>query len=131
MKNDGATKKKNLLQLLLDAEASSTEKNNEQGFTEQNKKLTIDVNRLLLILQTYKFNDFYLKKELKMNMILFMLAGYETTSSTLTYCSYVLAKYPDEQHKLIDEINSHFNKESKVILQILFIYKAKKYLFKT
>jgi len=131
LKNDGATKKKNLLQLLLDAEASSTEKNNEQGFTEQNKKLTIDVNRLLLILQTCKFNDFYLKKELKMNMILFMLAGYETTSSTLTYCSYVLAKYPDEQHKLIDEINSHFNKESKVILQILFIYKAKKYLFKT
>ncbi len=129
MKNDGATKKKNLLQLLLDAEASSTEKNNEQGFTEQNKKLTIDVNRLLLILQTCKFNDFYLKKELKMNMILFMLAGYETTSSTLTYCSYVLAKYPDEQHKLIDEINSHFNKESKVI--VLFIYKAKKYLFKT
>ena len=62
MKNDGATKKKNLLQLLLDAEASSTEKNNEQGFTEQNKKLTIDVNRLLLILQTCKFNDFYLKK---------------------------------------------------------------------
>ena len=64
-----------------------------------------------------------------MNMILFMLAGYETTSSTLTYCSYILAKYPDEQHKLIDEINSHFNKESKVMLKILFIYKAKKYLY--
>jgi cytochrome P450 len=63
-----------------------------------------------------------------MNMILFMLAGYETTSSTLTYCSYILAKHPEEQHKLIDEINSHFNKESKVILQIFF-YKFKKFLY--
>ena len=39
--------------------------------------------------------------------------------------------YVGDKYKLIDEINSHFNKESKVILQILFIYKAKKYLFKT
>jgi cytochrome P450 len=45
-----------------------------------------------------------------------MLAGYETTSTTLTYCSYVLAKYPEEQQKLYDEISSIFgtNDENKV-----------------
>ncbi len=47
-----------------------------------------------------------------------MLAGYETTSTTLTYCSYVLAKHPDEQQKLLDEIKSVFgtNDENKVFI---------------
>ncbi len=49
-----------------------------------------------------------------MNMVLFMLAGYETTSTTLTYCTYVLATHPDEQQKLHDEINSHFGNEESV-----------------
>ena len=49
-----------------------------------------------------------------MNMVLFMLAGYETTSTTLTYCTYVLATHPDEQQKLYDEINSHFGNEESV-----------------
>lgn len=47
-------------------------------------------------------------------MVLFMLAGYETTSTTLTYCTYVLATHPDEQQKLYDEINSHFDNEESV-----------------
>ena len=44
-----------------------------------------------------------------------MLAGYETTSTTLSYCTYVLAKQPEEQQKLVDEINSLFNQEEYVI----------------
>ena len=44
-----------------------------------------------------------------------MLAGYETTSTTLSYCTYVLAKHPEEQQKLVDEINSLFNQEEYVI----------------
>lgn len=39
---------------------------------------------------------------------MFMLAGYETTSTTLSYCFYVLAKHPEEQQKLFDEINLRF-----------------------
>ena len=58
-----------------------------------------------------------------MNMVLFMLAGYETTSSTLTYCTYILAKHPEEQQKLFDEINSHFNQETKVKLVLIFFSK--------
>jgi hypothetical protein len=49
-----------------------------------------------------------------MNMVLFMLAGYETTSTTLTYCTYVLATHPDEQQKLYDEIYTHFGNEESI-----------------
>jgi cytochrome P450 len=47
-------------------------------------------------------------------MVLFMLAGYETTSTTLTYCSFVLAKHQEEQIKLLDEINSYYSHDSDV-----------------
>ena len=45
-----------------------------------------------------------------------MLAGYETTSTTLSYCTYVLAKYPDEQQKLYDEISSFYSDESNEVV---------------
>lgn len=35
-----------------------------------------------------------------------MAAGYETTSSALSLCFYIMAKYPQEQQRLVDEINS-------------------------
>ena len=54
-------------------------------------------------------------EEIKMNMVLFMLAGYETTSTTLSYCTFVLAKHPEEQQKLYDEISSVFNIENNAI----------------
>lgn len=41
-----------------------------------------------------------------MNVFLFMLAGFETTSTFLAYATYVLAKHPDVQEKLQDEIDS-------------------------
>ena len=34
-----------------------------------------------------------------------MLAGYETTSVTLTYCIYLLGKHPQVQQKLLQEVD--------------------------
>ena len=44
-----------------------------------------------------------------MNLILFFVAGFETTYSTLDYCIYVLTNYPEEMKKLQDEIDSKFD----------------------
>ena len=38
-----------------------------------------------------------------------MVAGYETTSTALTYSLFVLARYPDEQEKLFNELHQHFD----------------------
>jgi len=45
-----------------------------------------------------------------------MLAGYETTSTSLTYITYILAKYPEEQKVLIDEIDSYYRNDSDVFI---------------
>ncbi len=42
-------------------------------------------------------------------MSLSVIAGYETTSTALSYISYVLATHPHEQQKLQEHIDSHFN----------------------
>ncbi len=50
--------------------------------------------------------------EIKTNLILFMLAGYETTSTALSYCVYILAKHPEEQQKLVDEITDYLSEDN-------------------
>ena len=57
---------------------------------------------------------FFSNKEIELNLLLFMLAGYETTSTTLAYSAYVLATLPDEQQKIFEEINNTFDIESNV-----------------
>ncbi len=41
------------------------------------------------------------------NVFLFMIAGYETTSTALAYSTYVLATKPEIQDKLVEEIDQH------------------------
>ncbi|CAF3403288.1 unnamed protein product, partial [Rotaria sp. Silwood2] len=45
--------------------------------------------------------------EILPNIFLFMVAGYETTSTALAYSTYVLATRLEIQDKLIEEINHH------------------------
>ena len=41
------------------------------------------------------------------NVFLFMIAGYETTSTALAYSTYILATKPEIQQKLVEEINQN------------------------
>lgn len=41
------------------------------------------------------------------NILIFMIAGYETTSTTLAYCTHILATKPHIQEKLVAEIGAH------------------------
>jgi cytochrome P450 len=42
-----------------------------------------------------------------------VIAGYETTSTALAYISYVLATHPNEQQKLQEHIDTHFDPETE------------------
>ena len=43
----------------------------------------------------------------------FLVAGYETTSTALAYCAWFLAKYPEVQERLYDEIKENIKEDSE------------------
>ncbi|OTF73872.1 hypothetical protein BLA29_002944, partial [Euroglyphus maynei] len=49
-------------------------------------------------------SKFLNEEEIIAQSMIFLLAGYETTASTLTFCMYELAKHPNIQDKLYNEI---------------------------
>jgi cytochrome P450 len=51
--------------------------------------------------------------EISANASLFLVAGYETTSTALSYAAYILATHPEEQRKLQEYIDVHFNPETE------------------
>ena len=51
-----------------------------------------------------------------------MLAGYETTSTALTYICYILAKHPDEQQKLIEEIELYYPINEPAVFHFINCY---------
>ncbi|KAI1421891.1 cytochrome P450 [Xylaria sp. FL1777] len=48
-------------------------------------------------------------EEIKGNLFIFLLAGYDTTANTIIYACIILALYPDIQSKVLDEVRE-FNK---------------------
>jgi cytochrome P450 len=58
---------------------------------------------------------FLLIKEIKGNIIQFLVAGYETTSSAISNCVHVLANKPEELQKLHDEIDANIGSEVNIL----------------
>ena len=50
-------------------------------------------------------------------MIGFLLAGFETTSSTLNYSLYMMVKHPDKAKKLQAEVDSCFEATNVTIIE--------------
>ena len=57
---------------------------------------------------------FCLFKEIITNLATFLLAGFETTSSALNFCFYVLAKHPEQMSKLQGELDRFINTNSEL-----------------
>ncbi|CAF0718008.1 unnamed protein product [Brachionus calyciflorus] len=91
--NDEKLKKKDFIQLLLDAKSEFD--NDNFNYSDLKKFLT--------------------PKEVETNLVLFMLAGYETTSTALSYSSHVLATYSEEQSRLYEEICQAFEADLSLI----------------
>ncbi|CAB3401806.1 unnamed protein product [Caenorhabditis bovis] len=58
----------------------------------------------LLIERENSVKDAMSKEEVIQNCFAFLLAGYETTSTALAFCTYLLAEHQQVQQKLYDEI---------------------------
>ena len=57
-----------------------------------------------------------------------MIAGYETTSTALSYATYVLATHPEEQQKLQEHIDAHFDPETEHTMSTYEIVSEMDYL---
>ena len=58
--------------------------------------------------QTYPGSKQLTDDEIISVSLLFLLAGYETTSNLLSFTAYLLAMNPDKQDKLTQEINNYY-----------------------
>ena len=99
-----------MLQLLIDARVDdeSTDDQNSHTQSSQTKKKLTDEDIMAVATD-------------------FMLAGYETTSNTLGFTSYLLALNTDKQDKLCAEIDTYYEKNeviSRLIISALIIHSS-------
>ncbi|KAL5015759.1 hypothetical protein ScPMuIL_005348 [Solemya velum] len=89
------TNKKDLLELMINAEYNPNEKGAEIEQLENNHA-------------EFSKKKYLSKDELRLQCLLFLLAGYETTSTSLAYIMYELTMNPNVQATLQQEIDTYF-----------------------
>ncbi|XP_054163783.1 uncharacterized protein LOC128961559 [Oppia nitens] len=100
-RNNPSVKRYDFLQLLLDAnEGKDNDLNEETEVNEDNESY----------IQTH--NKTISEDEMIAQCVLFFFAGYETTTTTLSFASHLLAENPDSQQKVYNEALSVFGSES-------------------
>ncbi|CAG2111259.1 unnamed protein product, partial [Medioppia subpectinata] len=71
------------------------------------------------ILNIKPSNKFITEDEMIAQMFIVLLAGYETTATTLAFCSYELALNPDVQQKLYEEVMSSMDTNGEIGHEVL------------
>jgi cytochrome P450 len=79
----------------------------QQRFIDLNQKKSVDDLLQLMIDAVHSEKDQLLPTELLSNVFVVLIAGYETTSTALGYCTYRLAIHQDIQDKLYEELTEH------------------------
>lgn len=115
--------RKDMLQLMLNAHKDTDRNEIEETHTYENpeqwKKRGIYKHKTRRIFETKRYKHlcdqvWYMScttvgltvEEITGNSILFLLAGFDTTASTMTFMTYNLATNPECQDRLIEEIDS-------------------------
>ncbi|XP_055948321.1 cytochrome P450 3A6-like isoform X2 [Argiope bruennichi] len=105
-RNNPNLKKPDLLQWLIDASDSEMD--------SQKSKLSRNGDKLSKPSVLRRKKQFLTDTEIKSNSLVVFLAGLETTSSSLAFAFYFLAKYPDFQKKIQEEIDLLLEKEDQL-----------------
>ncbi|XP_077880897.1 cytochrome P450 3A12-like [Ictidomys tridecemlineatus] len=95
----------------------------KQKRLENKEKNCIDFLQLMINSQNSQDKEPYQglsDLEIAAQSIIFILAGYETTSTTLSFIMYLLATHPDVQKKLQQEIDETFPDKAPVTYDVLF-----------
>ena len=82
-----------------------------------------------MLLESTTQKSFWNSENIKDNVMLFVIAGSDTTTSALTWLIYLLGRHPDKQDKLIEEIDEFLlDLSDKHEQMTLFNVKRLKYL---
>ena len=92
---------KDFLQLMLEASSDDME-------TAEDENATVESTEDKSSSSSSSIRKTLTDDEVVSLAIMFLLAGYETTSSALAYTSYLLAINPSKQEKLCAEIDAYF-----------------------
>jgi cytochrome P450 len=119
-RRDNNEKHNDFLQLLMDVERNDNEMREESEVNEAHhvnegeEELTADSEALKNVLEK-KLTE----NEILAQCFLFFTAGYETTATTLSFCSYELALHPEIQERLYKETESAFDENGEINYETL------------
>ncbi|XP_040355132.1 cytochrome P450 3A11 [Ixodes scapularis] len=109
-RSNPAAHRQDLLQLMLDSEA-------EEGADVNVHDLTVsyyeDRSKTTESKESSRKRRFLTNLEVHANAVLFLIAGFETSSTALTFTTYLLAKHQDVQDRLRSEICAILKKDGK------------------
>ncbi|CAF3981022.1 unnamed protein product [Rotaria sordida] len=91
----------------------------QQRYIDLNKKKSVEDFVQLMIDAVHSDKEQLLPTELLSNVFIILIAGFETTSTALAYCTYRLAIHPDIQQKLYEELLEHYSSDSNSYDEIM------------
>lgn len=115
-RNNPDLKFDDMLQLMVKAEHKTGQFSDEEDkFDSHHVNVGEEEKRQEeMILKDIIGSKYLSEEEIVAQCFVFFLAGYETTASTLTFCLYELAKYPEIQDKLYEEVRAVLDKGEKL-----------------
>mmetsp|Transcript_27101 Transcript_27101/g.46068 ORF Transcript_27101/g.46068 Transcript_27101/m.46068 type:complete len:518 (+) Transcript_27101:67-1620(+) len=109
--------KRNITKQLMDEAAEDIIKAAEENKSEMKKQSLIHIMLNAMSKDESQERNALSMQELKDELKLFIVAGHETTSTLCYWAFYALAKYPDVQEKVLQDIEKHAVSDEQIDLE--------------